>query len=53
MPRRSRSKPGEKPQFERFIEAAKNSGAAEVDDGLTGAVRKAAAYKLPDAKARA
>jgi hypothetical protein len=39
MPRRLPPKPGEKPQFERFIDAAKKSGAADTDEGLAGVVR--------------
>jgi hypothetical protein len=42
MPRKSPSRPDEKPQFERFIEAAKKVGAAETDEGLPDAIRKMA-----------
>ncbi len=45
MPRKSPPKPDEKPQFERFIEAAKEVEAAETDEGLTNAIRKVAAPK--------
>jgi hypothetical protein len=42
MPRKSPPKPDEKPQFERFIEAAKTVGAADTDEGLPGLIRKVA-----------
>jgi hypothetical protein len=35
----------EKPQIERFIEAAKQIGAPETDEGLTAAIRKIASAK--------
>jgi hypothetical protein len=35
-------KKDEKPQFERFIEAAKKAEAGESDEGLTDAIRKVA-----------
>jgi hypothetical protein len=45
MPRKSPPKPDEKPQLERFLEAAKEHGAAETDAGLTDAIRKIATVK--------
>ena len=45
MPRRHPPNSDEKPQFERFIEAAKQIEAAETDDGLTDIVRKVAETK--------
>jgi hypothetical protein len=45
MPRKNPPKPNEKPQFERFIEAAKQIEAAETDKGLAAVVRKVAAAK--------
>ena len=42
MPRKLPPKPDEKPQFERFIEAAKQVGAADTDADLSAVVRKIA-----------
>jgi hypothetical protein len=42
MPRKSPLKLDKKPQFERFIDAAKKVGAAESDEGLPDAIRKMA-----------
>lgn len=42
LPRKLPPQPHEKPQFERFIEAAKKVGAAEIDEGLAQAIRKVA-----------
>ena len=39
MPAR-KPKPDEKPQFERFLETARDIGAAETDEGLDEVVRK-------------
>jgi hypothetical protein len=47
MPRKSPPQSDEKPQFERFIEAAKKAEAAETDEGLANAIRKVAAPKHP------
>jgi hypothetical protein len=47
MPRKSPPKADEKPQFERFIEAAKTVGAADTDDALAATIRKVAAPKRP------
>jgi len=38
-------KPDDKPQFERFIEAAKKVGAAKTDEGLPSVIRKVAVPK--------
>jgi hypothetical protein len=40
MPARKPPPPDEKPQFERFLETAKEIGAAETDEGLDLIVRK-------------
>jgi hypothetical protein len=45
MPRKHPPKPDEKPQFERFIEAAKEIGAAPTDKDLQSVVRKVATFK--------
>jgi hypothetical protein len=42
MPRKLPPKSGEKPQFERFIEAAEKIGAGKTDQGLLDVVRKVA-----------
>ena len=46
MPAR-KPRPDEKPQFERFLEAAKMVEAAETDEGLAGAIRLIAPAKRP------
>lgn len=48
MPRKLPPKPDEKPQFERFIEAAKQVGAAETDEGLTVAIRRVASKAISE-----
>jgi hypothetical protein len=45
MPARKPPRPDEKPQFERFLEAAKKVGAAETDEGLPDSIRKIARVK--------
>lgn len=40
MPARKPPPPHEKPQFERFLEAAREVEAAETDEGLDKVVRK-------------
>ncbi len=45
MPRKSPPKRNEKPQFERFIEAVKQIGANNTDDGLLETIRKIAGSK--------
>jgi hypothetical protein len=40
MPARKPRSPDEKPQFERFLEAAREHGAAETDEGLEDVLRK-------------
>ncbi len=40
MPKKSPPKPDEKPQFERFIETAKEIGADETDASLANNVRR-------------
>ena len=40
MPRKTPPKAGEKPQFERFLEAAERVGAAKTDKGLADTIRK-------------
>lgn len=40
MPARKPRPPDEKPQFERFLEAAREHGAAETDEGLDEVLRK-------------
>ena len=40
MPRKSPPKPDEKPQFERFLEAAKEIGAAETDAALPNIIKR-------------
>lgn len=46
MPAR-KPRPDEKPQFERFIEMARQVGAAETDEALDRAVRKIASQRQP------
>jgi len=48
MPRKLPPKSDEKPQFDRFLEAAERTGAAETDEGLLDAVRKIATAKHSD-----
>lgn len=48
MPARKPPPPHEKPQFERFLEAAREVEAAETDEGLDKVVRKV----LPPRKER-
>jgi hypothetical protein len=50
MPRKHPPKPDEKPQFERFIEAAKQIGAAKTDEGLKDVIRKIAPTKSDASK---
>jgi hypothetical protein len=45
MPRKHPPKPDEKPQFERFLEAAKNIGAAQTDEELPTVIRRVATPK--------
>jgi hypothetical protein len=40
MPARKPRPPDEKPQFERFLETAREIGAAETDEGLDETLRK-------------
>ena len=40
MPARKPKPPGEKPQFERFIETVRKVGADETDEALDRAIRK-------------
>jgi len=40
MPARKPPPPDEKPQFERFLETAREIGAAETDEGLDAVLRK-------------
>ncbi len=47
MPARKPPPPDEKPQFERFIETARQIGAAETDSALDRAIRKIAPPKVP------
>jgi hypothetical protein len=42
MPARKPKPPGEKPQFERFIETARKVGADETDEALDIVIRKIA-----------
>jgi len=52
MPARKPPLPGEKPQFERFIEAARRIGAGETDEALERAIEKIAPPKdIPSVKA--
>lgn len=48
MPAR-KPKPDEMPQFERFIETARQLGADETDEALDRAVRKIASQRQPAA----
>lgn len=50
MPAR-KPRPDEKPQFERFIETARQIGAAETDEVLDRAVRKIAERRRPGVSA--
>ncbi len=52
MPRKNPPKPDEKPQFERFIEAAKRIEAAETDEGLSAAIKKVAPVRSQTANRR-
>ena len=47
MPRKSPPKPDKKPQFERFIEVAKEIGAGVTDEGLTSVIRRIAKTEQP------
>ena len=49
MPRKSPPKPDEKPQFERFLEAAEAIGAAKSDAGLAATIQKIAHARVPAA----
>jgi hypothetical protein len=49
MPAR-KPRPSEKPQFDRFIETARQIGAAETDEPLRRAIRKIAPAKHPTRK---
>jgi hypothetical protein len=46
MPARKPTPPGEKPQFERFIETAKKVGADETDEAFERAIDKIAPPRL-------
>jgi hypothetical protein len=48
LPRKLPPKPDEKPQIERFIEAAKEVGAAETDEGLSDAIRRVATKAISE-----
>ncbi len=50
MPRKLPPDPNEKPQIERFVDAAKQIGAAETDEGLKDAIRVIALDRRKDAK---
>jgi hypothetical protein len=52
MPRKSPPKPDEKPQFERFIEAATQIGAAKTDKDLSATIRKLAPHSGDSPKKR-
>lgn len=45
MPARKPPQPDERPQFDRFIEAARRIGAAETDEALERAIEKIAPPK--------
>jgi hypothetical protein len=47
MPARKPPPPDEKPQFERFLETAREIGAAETDEGLDTVLRKVIPPVLP------
>jgi len=47
MPARKPPPPDEKPQFERFLETAREVGAAETDEGLDAVLRKVIPPKQP------
>jgi hypothetical protein len=46
MPARKPRPPDEKTQFERFLETARDIGAAETDEGLEGVFRKVVTPKV-------
>jgi hypothetical protein len=46
MPARKQPPPDEKPQFERFIETARQIGAAETDEALNRTISKIAPPRL-------
>lgn len=48
MPARKPPLPDEKPQFDRFIEAARQIGAGETDEALERAIRKIAPPRHPN-----
>jgi len=48
MPRKSAPDPNEKPQIERFVEAARQIGAAETDEHLATAIRKIASKAISE-----
>jgi hypothetical protein len=50
MPARKPPPPDEKPQFERFLETAREVGAAETDDGLEEIARKVIVPKVGGSK---
>jgi hypothetical protein len=52
MPRKLPPKQDEKPQFERFIEAAKQAEAAETDADLSDVIRRVAPVKPQAANRR-
>jgi hypothetical protein len=52
MPPRKPTPPDEKPQFDRFIDAARQIGAAETDEALDRAIRKIAPPKRPSVEKR-
>ena len=47
MPARKPPPPDEKPQFERFLETAREIGAAETDEGLDAVLRKVIPPRQP------
>jgi hypothetical protein len=53
MPARNPPPPGEKPQFERFIETAREVDAAETDETLERMIRKIVPPKAPRSNKRA
>lgn len=53
MPARKPLSPDEKPQFERFIETAREIGAGETDEELERAIRKIAPAKRPSRRLHA
>jgi hypothetical protein len=52
MPRKLPPKPGEKPQFERFLETARQIGAEDTDAVLKNTVRKVAHSSTPNANSK-